>query len=86
MAEMRVASRAASGGHNIPRDVIHRRYWLGLQNLFDIFAPIVDLWSLYDNSMDQIPIVVANEIVDSVKLKKIQESCQNKKIQIYTLA
>ncbi len=27
MAEMRVASRVASGGHNIPKDVIHRRYW-----------------------------------------------------------
>lgn len=79
MAEMRVTSRVASGGHNIPKDVIHRRYWLGLRNLFDIFAPIVDLWSLYDNSIDQSPIVVANEIVDSVKLDKIIKSCQNKR-------
>lgn len=79
MAEMRVASRVDTGGHNIPKNVIHRRYWLGLQNLFDIFAPIVDYWSLYDNSMDQIPIVVANEVVDFQKLNKIQELCQNRK-------
>ncbi len=79
MAEMRVAARVASGGHNIPKDVIHRRYWLGLQNLFNIFAPVVDYWSLYDNSFDQNPIVLANEIVNSIKFKQIKESCQNKK-------
>lgn len=79
MAVERVAMRVASGGHNIPKDVIHRRYWLGLQNLFDIFAPIVDYWSLYDNSLNQEPIVVGNDIVDNVKLSKIMESCRNKK-------
>lgn len=79
MAQMRVASRVASGGHNIPKEVIYRRYWLGLQNLFDIFAPIVDCWSMYDNSLNQLPIVVANEIVDSNKLNQIKKLCQNKK-------
>lgn len=79
MAEMRVASRVASGGHNIPKDVIHRRYWIGLQNLFDIFVPIVDYWSLYDNSLNQLPIVVANKIIDSIKLNKIKKLCQSKK-------
>lgn len=79
MAEMRVASRVASGGHNIPKEVIHRRYWLGLQNLFDIFAPIVDYWSMYDNSMTQRPIVIGNEIIDSVKLSQIKQLCQSRK-------
>lgn len=79
MAEMRVANRVAEGGHNIPRDVIHRRYWLGLSNLFDIFAPIVDVWSLYDNSDSMRPIVERNKIVDSTKLSKIKLSCQNRK-------
>ncbi len=79
MAEMRVASRVASGGHDIPKDVIHHRYWLGLQNLFDIFAPIVDYWSLYDNSLQQKPIVLANEIVNTETLNQIKQSCQNKK-------
>lgn len=80
MAEQRVASRVASGGHNIPKDVIHRRYWLGLQNLFDIFAPIVDYWSLYDNSKNITPIVDHNEIIDSFMFNHIKDSlCQNKK-------
>ncbi|MCM1482868.1 MAG: zeta toxin family protein [Muribaculaceae bacterium] len=79
MAEMRVASRVASGGHNIPQDVIHRRYWLGLQNLFDVFVPIVDRWSLYDNSENIRPIVERNVTVEIETLSKIIESCQNRK-------
>lgn len=78
MAEMRVAQRVASGGHNIPNDVIHRRYRPGLRNLFEIFVPIVDSWSLYDNNAEVQPIVENNIIVDKEKLNRIKESCQNK--------
>lgn len=78
MAEMRVAERVASGGHNIPKDVIHRRYWSGLRNLFDIFVPIVDLWSLYDNNSEILPIVKNGIIIDKEKLNRIKESCQIK--------
>ena len=49
-AIMRVASRVAQGGHNIPTDVIYRRYEAGLQNLFRLYIPVVDYWALYDNS------------------------------------
>lgn len=49
-AEMRVAKRVSQGGHNIPIDVIHRRYDNGLKNLFDLYIPICDYWALYDNS------------------------------------
>ena len=76
MAEMRVAQRVASGGHN---DIIHRRYWAGLRNLFDIFVPIVDRWSLYDNTKELSPIVERNNIVNAPLLTKIYASCQNKK-------
>ncbi len=79
MAEQRVAARVASGGHDIPREVIHRRYWLGLENLFTIFAERVDYWSLYDNSFQQDPIVIANEIVNKEKYHHIEQLCQNKK-------
>lgn len=79
MAEMRVAQRVASGGHNIPKEVIHRRYWAGLRNLFEIFVPIVDLWSLYDNTKELAPVVERNIIVNSSLFTKIKESCQNKK-------
>ncbi len=49
-AVMRVARRVSQGGHNIPKDVIYRRYYAGLKNLFQLYMPVVDFWSLYDNN------------------------------------
>lgn len=46
----RVAKRVSMGGHNIPTDVILRRYDAGLENLFQLYMPICDHWALYDNS------------------------------------
>lgn len=48
-AVMRVAQRVSEGGHNIPKDVILRRYYAGITNLFDIYMPIVDSWMLIEN-------------------------------------
>lgn len=50
LAVERVAERVRKGGHNIPRDVILRRYSKGLYNLFNLFMGEVDLWTIYDNS------------------------------------
>ena len=49
-AVKRVARRVSQGGHNIPLDVIYRRYEAGLKNLFQLYMPVVDFWSLYDNN------------------------------------
>ena len=37
LANLRVAERVANRGHNIPKDVIKRRYVAGLSNLFNLF-------------------------------------------------
>lgn len=80
MALERVAKRVKEGGHNIPTETIFRRYWLGLQNFFNIFIRIVDKWMLVDN-IDN-PILIANDrdIIDRTKFNKIQKSCQNWKM------
>jgi predicted ABC-type ATPase len=78
MAERRVAKRVMEGGHNIPTDVIHRRYWLGLNNLFNIYMPIVNAWSLYDNNKSTVLIADTDGVVDQVKYENIRQSCQNK--------
>ncbi len=49
-AVARVAKRVSQGGHNIPTDVVLRRYDAGLNNLFGLYMPVVDYWVLYDNS------------------------------------
>lgn len=79
MAELRVAKRVAAGGHDIPKDVILRRYMAGLRNLFEIFVPIVDEWSMYDNTTELNTIVECNNIVNAQLLNQIKESCQSKK-------
>ena len=48
----RVAQCVSEGGHNIPNDVIVRRYFAGIKNLFDIYMPIVDSWMIIDNSVN----------------------------------
>lgn len=79
MAVMRVAKRVSEGGHNIPTETIHRRYWLGLQNFFNLFVPIVDSWSLYNNVNETIEIANETEIIDKTVINKIKESCLNRK-------
>jgi predicted ABC-type ATPase len=69
MAERRVAKRVSEGGHDIPKDVIHRRYRLGLNNLFNIYMPIVDVWRIYDNNDELKLIADVDKIVDSNKFK-----------------
>lgn len=53
IALKRVAERVAQGGHNIPEDVIRRRYARGFE-LFNLhYKDAVDAWALYDNSGDE---------------------------------
>ena len=50
LAVARVAGRVRLGGHDIPEGVVHRRYQNGLRNFFQIYLPLADAWSFYDNS------------------------------------
>lgn len=50
LAVRRVAQRVKEGGHNIPINVIKRRYVAGIKNLFNIYIPHVDNWLIADNS------------------------------------
>jgi predicted ABC-type ATPase len=49
-AVKRVATRTAKGGHHVPEEIIRKRYVRGIVNLFDIYMPIVDKWTILDNS------------------------------------
>ncbi|GAA4469261.1 zeta toxin family protein [Nemorincola caseinilytica] len=50
LALQRVAERVQKGGHNIPGNVVRRRYYKGAHNLFHLFMPICDTWIVADNS------------------------------------
>ena len=49
IAVARVASRVAQGGHNIPEDVIRRRFKAGFENFYKRYSKVVNSWALYDN-------------------------------------
>ena len=56
-AVARVASRVVQGGHNIPENIIRRRFAHGLKNFSNLYQPLVNSWILYDNS-DSIPTIL----------------------------
>ena len=50
IAVSRVARRVLQGGHNIPEDVIRRRFKAGLANFNERYSKAVDSWAFYDSS------------------------------------
>jgi len=50
LALARVAERVRRGGHDVPADVVRRRFVAGLRNLRGIYRDAVDAWQVYDNS------------------------------------
>jgi predicted ABC-type ATPase len=57
-AKERVAKRVRLGGHNIPDEVVERRYYRGISNLLNLYAPVVDKWFVIDN-MNSEPNIIA---------------------------
>jgi len=67
MAKQRVALHVSNGGHNIPEEVIERRYTTGIQNLKN-FIEIVDRWYVYDNSKSPTELVARGELNRQIKI------------------
>ncbi len=60
IAKKRVMQRVGKGGHNIPEDVIERRYYKGIKNLNKIFLPLCDEWIITDNS-DEMEVIARKD-------------------------
>ncbi|MCX6295875.1 MAG: zeta toxin family protein [Bacteroidetes bacterium] len=72
IAKIRVKQRVERGGHNIPEDVIERRYYKGIKNLNKIFLPLCNGWMICDNSDDLITLVARKENSDIVVFDKVK--------------
>jgi predicted ABC-type ATPase len=53
LAVARVAERVSQGGHDIPEETIRQRYRRSIQNFFQLYRPLVNAWTVYDNTQDQ---------------------------------
>lgn len=76
IAIKRVQRRVASGGHDIPEDVIRRRYSMGLKYFFDDYRQVCDKWILADNTSQPFTIVAEGNfeqtsILDTIKYQTI---------------
>jgi len=63
----RIADRVRRGGHNVPEEIVHRRFDRGLPNLFNLYRPLLDFWIIIDNSTDS-PTIVAFEKTGKLKI------------------
>lgn len=80
LAKERVRIRVKEGGHNIPNEVIERRYYKGIKNLFDIYLPIVNGALIFDNSYGRHELIAhkmgvdALKVIDAQKFNQLKES------------
>lgn len=68
-AIQRVADRVAEGGHNIPEDVIVRRYYRGIFNLINLYMPICDSWIVVNNK-SVVPELIAKGTISGENIIK----------------
>ena len=56
LAAARVAAhtraRVKQGGHDVPKDIVLRRFGRSWENFDRIYRQLADRWSVYDNSAD----------------------------------
>ena len=67
LALKRIADRVRMGGHDIPKNVVRRRFHKGLQNLFKLYRPLLDSWTIFDNS-GVLPQLIAREEVGELSV------------------
>jgi len=59
-AARRVADRVRRGGHNVPSDIVRRRYAAGLRNFFELYQELTTEWRMYDTSQPGSPRLLAS--------------------------
>jgi predicted ABC-type ATPase len=50
LAIERIESRLKKGGHDIPADIVRRRYYRSIDNFLNIYTNLANEWLLLDNS------------------------------------
>ncbi len=58
---------------NIPEDVIERRYLKGINNLFDIYLPIINSTLIFDNSFGKHELIAHKIETDEITVIDIDK-------------
>ncbi|AZB22827.1 zeta toxin [Kaistella haifensis] len=79
LAKERVKTRVLEGGHHIPDDIIERRYYNGILNLFNIYLPIVDQLLIFDNSEGKHKLIAEKNDGEQISIIREEEFNQIRK-------
>lgn len=80
-AIQRVAQRVKEGGHNVPEDIIRRRFQLGISNLVNLFIPICDSVLVFNNVKTPAQLIARKENKQS-PIEIVEIEMWNKLIRI----
>jgi predicted ABC-type ATPase len=73
LAIKRVKRRVMEGGHNIKTEVIKRRYFAGIKNLFDIYIDMVDNVRIFDNSLGNPTLIGKSDLKKEFQISDIEK-------------
>jgi predicted ABC-type ATPase len=59
LAVARVGECVRQGGHDIPEATIRQRYHRSVRNFYQLFRPVVNTWTVYDNTQAGLSQLVA---------------------------
>ena len=63
----RIAGRVKMGGHNVPENVVRRRYYRGSSNFAKLYRSLTDFWAIYENSTNA-PNLIAYKEYDKLEI------------------
>jgi predicted ABC-type ATPase len=84
LALERIAERVEMGGHDVPDEVVRRRYSRSLNNLINLFIPIANYWFVVNNSQNKPELLVEGKFRNIGKIynkdlwRKINEFSEKK--------
>ena len=86
LAINRVALRVRLGGHNIPAVDVERRFHRSLHNLFELYKPLADNWTVLDNATGVLALVAHGTVKrtyveDTVKWLNLKKLASSKPLQ-----
>jgi len=82
LAVARIKRRVTEGGHDVPVTDVRRRFGRSVANFFKVYRPLLDSWTLFDNSTTR-PSLIAEEkdsklvVVDAALFTKINKTVED---------
>ena len=61
LAIRRIAQRVKMGGHSVPEGDVRRRFKRSSRNFTGIYAPLADLWMVWDNRLQPPHLLLSSE-------------------------